>query len=270
MKKLALPLFFLATLFFGGSFVFAQEDYEFEEYDDFQEPASGYFAFGLGPMASVSKLDFDALNQKLANGNFGFNGAKFDGYLTQYGGGVFIAIGIIPNARAGVFWLDGSKKLTEKDDSLTLGGEAYYRNFAINSSFTAISFDYVILPFKSANFSIVPSISIGRGTFSLEYYQTKGESSWSDFTSSPNPNESYDKLETGYWIFEPSINFEYSPTLFAAIRLGIGYSIAANGDFFFKEDWSRGGNGKISGVPSDLNASGLSFNIGLFLGIFNY
>jgi hypothetical protein len=61
----------------------------------------------------------------------------------------------------------------------------------------------------------------------------------------------------------PNLNVEYAFTLVSMVRLNVGYNLS------FMQDWRADNASTLTGVPTSINASGLTAQVGLFVGLFN-
>jgi hypothetical protein len=61
----------------------------------------------------------------------------------------------------------------------------------------------------------------------------------------------------------PRLNVEYAFTSFSMIRVNAGYNLS------FMGDWQADNISTVTGVPSSINGTGLTVQVGLFVGLFN-
>lgn len=265
----------LITLLFVTTINMFSQDEEIDdltfEVTPLQEEKPPYFSVAGGYMGTIVFLNFDELN-KTAKG-LALEELSSPIYMSGVQG--FSAIGIIPNLRLG-FQGMGGWRLVESDvkipknpiavpplnDSITVK-----RSFEYAVSYNGISIDYGIILFKSL--AIVPGITVGWGDVTLESFQTKNDIDWNNYGNENNFETDYFKRAKAVFSYvQPNLNIEYALTPFFMFRFNAGYfySFALTGDW----DWKYNRSASMKNTPSDINASGLSVQFGLFLGLFNY
>lgn len=236
-----------------------EDDYDFSEIP-VEEEDIPYIGVGGGYQLLVTLLDMTELNK--VNASLGLG--AFTGGLFMHGGGGWTAIGIIPNVRLGVFGGAGSKEVTKTE---TIADSAFDRSMRFSAGYTVAHIDYAIPVFSK--FTVAPGVMIGGGSTTLEYTQTKEGTSFSSLfdpakSNGPGGDLSYQTSVTrSYPVFIPTLNIEYALTQFILVRAGAGYSMTT----LFGDTWDDRHGNVVSGVP-DINADGLTFSAGLFLGLF--
>jgi hypothetical protein len=247
-------------------------DFEMQDYEQFEDEATPYFAIGGGPVLNMLFLDFDEINNFLSSTgyNLGNEDFKLDGILYQFGAQGVISIGLVDNVRIGVIGMGGKKSPKDPLDLKVpdISGDSVdvKRFLDFYSGYTGITLDYEIVPFKNFNFAIVPGITLGWGILKLECYQTQSGINWKDYNPGNDGVNFSSTMQTSFWNAIPKLSFEYSPTFLSMFRASIGYSTS------FGYDWYLNNNGdaKVKDVPAGINTNGLTIQLAILLGIFNY
>jgi hypothetical protein len=255
MKKLNKILFLILIIICTG-LVYAQDNRldstHFEEAPVITEKPV-YFGIGLGYVGTFifpSYTDINKINEK-------FPGLpQFSGPVFLSGAHGFTGIGVIPNLRVGFFGYSGSSSVTKQNpDTSTLGSN-------ISLSLTGISIDYGMVLFKS--FAILPGLNLGWSNVTLDYYQVKSNIDWNNFTNGTLQSSYLNRAEGSFWFVQPHIDIEYALKPFLMIRGNISYGLS------FSSSWKYNTNATLNNVPSGINSSGLSLQIGIFIGLFNF
>jgi hypothetical protein len=232
-----------------------EDDYDFSEIP-VEEEEIPYIGVGGGYQLQMVLLNLDELNALV--GSLGI--PEFSGGLFMHGGGGWTAIGIVPNLRVGVFGGGGSKEQSAED---TTGGGTR-RSLQFINGFTAALIDYAITPF--ARFTIAPGVMLGGGSTTVEFTQTRDDVSYGSlFAPSPaggTASNHQASMTRTYVHLVPMINLEYALTQFILLRAGGGYSLS------FGDTWTDRHGTDIASVPEKLNANGPTFQVGVFLGLF--
>jgi hypothetical protein len=198
--------------------------------------------------------DFTKLNETVG----AITGGTLNGPMWLLGGQGFVAIGIIPNVRVGVFSVAGSSSSERESGGVT-------RRAEYNMSMTGMNIDYAFMPFKG--FAVLPGVNLGAGTVSFEASQSSGSRTFPQtFPPSglpPTATSYMSFIRANHFFVQPNVNLEYAFSLLTMIRLNVGYS------FSFMGDWRADKVAAIANVPSSYNASGVTAQIGLFVGLFN-
>ncbi len=246
-------------LFFSGN-IFAQDDrldeLEFES-ATIKEEKPPYFAIGGGYTGTFIFTNFTELNKKLLEPTFNFSQDALTAPIFLSGVQGFTAIGIIPNVRLGFLGMGGSKTVEKKDSLINLNKHVEY-----SMSFQGVSIDYGIILMKSL--ALIPGITFGWGTRTIEVYQAPSEISWDKFNAIANLNNFLNRAEGNFYFLQPNINFEYALTPFFMIRANAGYALSFGGE------WKFNRTANLTGVPKKIDANGFTVQLGLFLGLFNY
>lgn len=223
-----------------------------------------YFAIAGGYTGTFIFLNFDNLNKHLSDNGFGFATDAFKKPLYMSGAQGFTAIGIIPNLRVGFFGMGGS---SIAEMNTTIDSVACKRSFNYSVSFNGLNIDYAIVPWKSVAF--IPGVSFGWGSLTMESYQNQtGDNSWIDLKPNANAINYFNRAKATYSFIQPNLNVEFAVTTFFGLRLSAGYmwTFSFTGDY----GWQYNNTSKLVDVPKSINASGLTLQFGLFMGLFNY
>lgn len=257
---LSLIMVSILSLVFFIEIAFSQDDrldeLEFESVT-IKEEKPPYFAIGGGYTGTFIFLNFDELNKKLSEQTYSFPKDAFSSPIFLSGVQGFTAIGIIPNVRLGFLGMGGSKTVEKKDTVINLNKSVEY-----SLSFQGISIDYGIILMKSL--ALIPSITFGWGTRTIEVYQAPSEISWDRFEAIGDINKFLNRAEGNFYFVQPNVNFEYALTPFFMIRANAGYALSFGGE------WTFNRTSKLINVPSKIDANGFTVQLGLFLGLFNY
>lgn len=258
-----MKVFFRALLILCAcTTLWAQDDQldEFTIEDVPDEKATPYFGIGGGFIASFNFLKMDEVNNLL---NQVLPGEKFDAPLVMFGAQGLVPVPFIEGSRVGFTSLSGS---LAAEGTQTVGTTAYKRKFELEASYNAISFDYGFIPFEGL--ALLPSIMGGWGTMTISASQTpdgvdreiNGEFDFGNPTSN-----NFREISSGYGAITPNLNIEYAINRFGMIRVNAGYTIA------FPGDWEvDNGLALVKNVSEDISMSGLSAQVGIFIGLFNH
>jgi hypothetical protein len=246
--------YLLVTLVLIGSLatsMFAQDDklsqFSFEDVptEDVRPP---YFAVAGGPTATWLFTNLTDVNS-LVNG---ITGNSYSAPLLMFGGEGFAAIGFIPNVRVGIMGASSFNPLQN---------EAKTRRVEYTVSLTGVIIDYAITPLKG--FSIVPGVVGGIGGVNLEISQSGGNQIFPQISPTITSANYMRRLRTSMTFVMPRLNIEYAFTSFSMIRINAGYNLSFTGD------WQGDNISAVTGVPATINGTGLTAQIGLFVGLFN-
>jgi len=126
--------------------------------------------------------------------------------------------------------------------------------------------DYGFVLFKSL--AVLPGINLGWGGLTLESYQGVTDYNWSNFNTKVDSLNFMNRAKTTFSFIQPNLSIEWTLTPYFMIRgnVGYNYSFALSGDW----DWELNKYSNLKEVPKGINASGLTAQFGIFLGLFNY
>lgn len=182
----------------------------------------------------------------------GIVGNSYSTPLLMFGGEGFFAIGFIPNVRVGII---GATSFN------ALQNEARTRRIEYSLSQTGLAVDYAITPLKG--FSIIPGVVGGLGLTNFEITQASGNQTFQQITPTTTAANYMRRLRSNYTFVQPRLNLEYAFTSFSMIRVNAGYNLS------FMGDWQADNVTTVTGVPAGINATGLTVQVGLFVGLFN-
>ena len=255
MKKTALSLLFIAfvALIFSGD-VLAQDDklnqFSFEDVPT-EEAKPPYFAISGGFISTWLFTNLSDVNT-LASAAVG---GGYNSPIVLFGGEVFAAIGIIPNVRVG-FMSIGSV------NTLQSSGSSPAKQTEYSVSMNGLSIDYAFTPFKG--FSLVPGVRGGWGDVNIEVSESASSSqAFPIYPIALAGGNAMRRMRSDMFFVMPNLNIEYAFTLVSMVRLNVGYNLS------FMQDWRVDNIANLTGVPNTINATGLTAQIGLFVGLFN-
>lgn len=207
-----------------------------------------YFAVAGGPTATWLFTNLSDVNSFIN----GIAGSSYASPLLMFGGEGFFAIGFIPNVRAGIMGAASINTIQNTDKT---------RRVEYSLSLTGIVLDYAITPFKG--FSIIPGVAGGLGVSNFEITQASGNQTFGQITPTPAATNYMRRLRSNLTYVMPRLNLEYAFTSFSMIRVNAGYNLS------FMGEWQADNLSPVSGVPAGINATGLTVQVGLFVGLFN-
>jgi hypothetical protein len=194
----------------------------------------------------------------------GAGGEPFsDGGMYLHGGGGAIYIMVLPNVRVGGMGMSGSTITSKLVNGVRKESE-------LSVGMGGLTFEYVYT--LGGKLDMALGSMVGWGSTGLTLRQNIGtEKSWSTewgtFGSGNYQNGAQivdvrRDMRGSFFTLVPSVNFEYAPLSWLAIRLGASYV----GMFF--PSWTLDTEYDLKGVPSDIKGSGFMINGGILLGTF--
>ncbi|MCE2755012.1 MAG: hypothetical protein LW818_03290 [Ignavibacteriae bacterium] len=258
----------LAMLFSSIASLKAQDDrldeLTFEE-TVIQEEKVPYFGVGGGFVVSLFTPELKDVNAQLSTAGL----SELTTPLTMTGAIGVATIGILPNVRISIANLGGSISTAEKE--FTINQQQYLRSASLSNAYTGFGFDYAFSLAKSLY--LIPGISGGWGTMEITTTQyAKGvETSNSTIGGSPNDVNVFNhSLRNNYFMVNPGLSVEFAPALLGSdkpriitVRAHAGYALS------FMGDWKENGKTIVNNVSSGIDASGLAFQLGFMIGLFN-
>lgn len=256
MKRFASLVFMpLVIIAFFASSVMAQDDklnqFSFEDVPT-EEAKPPYFAVSGGFISTwlfSNVTDLNTLTNSIV-------GANYNAPFVLLGGEAFAAIGIIPNVRVGLMSIGGTNTL----QSVSAGGQPTRQTEYTINMFGA-SIDYAWTPFKG--FSLIPGVRGGTGAINYEISQNSSTTQTYPLFPIASTANSMRRMRANMVFVMPNLNIEYAFTLVSMVRLNVGYNLS------FMQDWRADNVSTITGVPASINATGLTAQVGLFVGLFN-
>ena len=243
----------LAMLFSSIASLKAQDDrldeLTFEE-TVIQEEKVPYFGVGGGFVVSLFTPELKDVNAQLSTAGL----SELTTPLTMTGAIGVATIGILPNIRISIANLGGSISTAEKE--FTVNQQQYLRSASLSNALY-----------------LIPGISGGWGTMEITTTQyAKGvETSNSTIGGSPNDVNVFNhSLRNNYFMVNPGLSVEFAPALLGSdkpriitVRAHAGYALS------FMGDWKENGKTIVNNVSSGIEASGLAFQLGFMIGLFN-
>jgi hypothetical protein len=178
-------------------------------------------------------------------------------FLTGGGGAAYIMI--VPNLRVGGVGMGGSISSTSLDAT------GLRRDAELHVGFGGVTVEYVVPLIE--HLDIAFGALLGTGGIDLTVRQNSGgQSTWigeSGYLGGtgrvPNVTRKYGG---SFFVFAPSVNFEYGILSWIGFRLGATYvGMAA-------PSWKVDDEYELLGVPSKVSGRGFMINAGLFVGTF--
>lgn len=230
-----------------------------------QEEKIPYFGVGGGFVVSLFSPELQEVNAQLSTAGLG----ELSTPLTMTGAIGVATIGILPNVRVTISNLGGSIATDEK--AFTIGQKEYLRSASLSNAYTGFGFDYAFSLAKSLY--LIPGVTGGWGTMEISTTQyAKGvETTNNTFGGTPgDANVFSHSLRNNYFMVNPGLSVEFAPALLGSdkprivtVRAHAGYALS------FMGDWKENGKSVVTNVPSGIEASGLAFQLGFMIGLFN-
>lgn len=215
------------------------------------------FGGGIGYVPAWYVPNVDPINTQLKQ--IGMSELSASGFYSSGIAG-FLYLGFVKNLRLGGMGYGGSLSTSQ-----IVSNEN--REVIYDLSGGGVTIEYT-LPFVK-DFGISVGAAIGVGSLELDIYRSTGNFTWEGtWGELSDPNISSDsfsrKLKNSYWMFTPTLNFDYPIYRFVTLRLGVGYQIA------FADEWTVDNDQPITGIPSDLNSNSFFIQSGIFIGFFSF
>ncbi|MBU3741899.1 MAG: hypothetical protein FGM24_06390 [Candidatus Kapabacteria bacterium] len=251
----------IAAFMLAATLVTAQDDrlgeISFDEVTLTEEKVP-YFAVGVGFTASAMFPDLADVSAHATSYGLG----ELSGPMFVSGADIFTAIAIVPNVRAGFYWLGGGLETT---GNIQVSNQPITRTMSYTFEMRGVYFDYAFVPTKGL--AILPGLRAGWGTQSIELYQGAASRSWSDFAGPndllPSP-DAYQLLQRDVLHVAPQLNIEYALTPFLNLRAAAAYQMQVSA-----ADWISTKTSTVAGLPDGINMNAFSASIGVFVGLFN-
>jgi hypothetical protein len=215
------------------------------------------FGGGIGYVPAWYIPNVDPVNYQL--NQIGMTELSTSGFYSSGIAG-YLYVGFVKNLRIGGMGYGGSKSTSETIDDVN-------KEVVYSLGGGGVTLEYTLPFVKDIGISI--GAVIGAGNLELDMYSSSGEFSWEgswEGLSDPNSNSGtyYRKLNNSFWMFTPTLNFDYPIYRFVSLRLGAGYQIA------FADEWTADNDRTVSGIPSDLNSNSFFVQSGIFIGFFSF
>jgi hypothetical protein len=149
--------------------------------------------------------------------------------------------------------------------SSVVGLDGYRRDADIDISFGGGTVEYSI-PITE-RFDLVPGIMLGGGGIDLNLRKDKPSNKiWNElineYGSSDSTGNFRRTFKGSFFIFQPSLNFEYALLRWVGLRVGVSYV------GMISPTWKLDDAFDVVSVPDKLSGKGLMINAGVFLGTF--
>ncbi|MFM7157132.1 MAG: hypothetical protein ACKO2H_01285 [Bacteroidota bacterium] len=257
------------TIFLASGFILRAQDDRLDEltFEEtvIQEEKVPYFGVGGGFMISLFSPNLTDVNTQITSAGF----SELTTPITMTGALGVATIGIIPNVRISITNLSGSASTPDK--SFSVNSNEYLRSVTLSNAYTGFGFDYAFSLAKSLY--LLPGFTGGWGTMDIVTAQYAKAANTSNNGIGGNPadaNVFNHSLSNDYFMINPGLSVEFAPALLGndkprivTVRAHAGYSLS------FMGDWKENGKTIVNNVPTGINASGLAFQIGFMIGLFN-
>jgi hypothetical protein len=241
-KKLIFTIFFFATIYSYG-----------QPGQFFDAPFGG----GIGYVPAWYIPNVDPINIQLKE--TGMPELSKSGFYSSGIAG-FLYLGFIKNIRFGGMGYGGSLSSSKTEGNIS-------REVIYSLGGGGFTVEYT-LPFIK-NMGVSVGAAIGAGSLELDIYRSTGnfswEGTWDEFYDLNTSSENFSrKLKNSFWMFTPTLNFDYPIYRFVTLRLGVGYQLT------FADDWKADNDQPVSDIPSDLNSNSFFIQSGIFIGFFSF
>lgn len=211
-----------------------------------------------GFTSSLLFFDVAPINEILRNTNSAEIGSKF---IPLYGGQGYGYIMFIKNFRVGGMGMSGTVKTkslfgsTRRDVEVTVG-------------YGGVTVEYVVPVFSRLDITV--GTLLGGGGMDIKITRDEGNAKvwddlWNEFGTNAFPVTDYSRTLSGsFFIYLPSVNFEFAVLQWLGVRAGVSYLGMSSGS------WKLDDKHDVYGVPSSINGKGWMINGGVFLGTFVY
>ena len=244
-------------------YLFSQDsDLDKLPYDDtpVQEQSKNYFVIGGGYSLGYNMINVDAYNKLLKN-QFGLS--EMSGGIVMHGGVGFTGIPFIENFRVGIQSAGGSQLNTKNEGGYTL-------EQSLSLKMTSINFDYGYI--ITNHLALLMGADIGWGNSNLSLIKSNANTNWVDISPNLDTNSYNYSIEKNFMYLKPKVSVEWAATSFLMFRLMAAYNLTFDNPFSSEIDkaWRLNKLTTISNTPNGLSNSGIYFEFGVFLGLFNY
>jgi hypothetical protein len=178
------------------------------------------------------------------------------------GGSGAAYIMLVPNLRIGGVGMSGNQKTTSLDAATGIRREA-----EMKIGYGGVTVEYVVPIVERFDFAFGVMLGAGGMDITLRQYNG-GANTWKseqDLLGSSLGNTGNNLTRTlngSFFVYVPSVNFEYAVLNWMAIRLGASYvGMAA-------PSWKVDGNFDLLNVPSEVSGRGFMVNAGILVGTF--
>lgn len=258
MKKILLLIFLFSVSLFSQD-----DDLDNLPFDD--EPLiskeRNYFAIGGGYTIGTLRLNLDEFNKLLKNQ---FSRSKFDNSLIMHGGAAFTGIPFIKNLRLG-YHSYGGNLLNESTEGDIKKSEE------LSVTLSGINVDYGYVPID--NLAIMGGLGLGWGSINFDIAKGAAAYDWNMLNDNTVDVDNYFlHAEKSFMYITPTVSVEWATTSFLMIRALVNYNLSFNNPIASSEDqsWKINKVAQLNSTPNGLSSNGFYFEVGIFLGLFNY
>ncbi len=256
-------LLIVLLLVASSTWVVAQQDDDEEPLPPARRSMGPKIGGAAGFTQNILFLDMSPINDILA----GSKAAKFEGNgLLMLGGQGYGYILILPNFRVGGMGASGTRKSTSVE--IQQSGFDIRRDVELSVGYGGVTMDYVIPVMPRLD--VAAGILLGGGGLSFKMTRDDGSQKvwtgvWDEFgTSNPagSPFNYSRTLSGSFFIFQPTVNVEFSLLRWLGLRAGASYLGMAGGN------WKVDDKNDLLGVPDKISGKGWMINGGIFIGTF--
>ena len=259
----------MMMLVVANTWVIAQKDEEDEPLPPPRRAMGPKFGGAVGLTSNLLFLDMDPINAVLK----GANAAPFDGnaiFMNGVQGYGYILL--LKNFRVGWMGASGTRKSTSLE--ILQSQITIRRDVELSVGYGGVTLDYVlpVIP----RLDVTAGFLLGSGGMSFKLTKDDGTAKlwsspngsggiWDGFgksDASGNPSNYSTTLSGSFFVYQPSVNFEYALLRWLGLRVGASYSGMAG------NSWKVDDNYDLLGVPDKINGRGWMLNGGIFLGTF--
>ncbi len=186
-----------------------------------------------------------------------------DGVLMVGGGGAAYIM-LVPNLRIGGMGMGGDISST------SLNTDGVRRDAELSVGFGGVTIEYVFPVLE--RFDIAVGGMLGGGGIDITLRQDAGgnktwNQEWGNFGTGNYQiggqiNNITRKLSGSYFVWIPSVNFEYAVIGWGGVRLGMSFVGMSS------PSWKLDDKYDLLGVPGNINGEGWMINAGIFVGTF--
>jgi len=261
-------LLVMMLLMVSGTWVLAQQDDDDEPLPPPRRSMGPKIGGAGGFTQNILFLDMGPINEVLNSAN----AAPFEGNgLLMIGGQGYGYILLLPNFRVGGMGGSGTRKSTKLE--VLQSGFDIRRDVELSVGYGGVTMEYVIPVIPRLDIAV--GALLGSGGMSFKMTRDDGSAKiwsdpngntgvWDEFRSSaPNGPFNYSRTLSGsFFIYQPSLNVEFSLLRWLGLRVGTSYlgMVGSN--------WKVDDKYDLLGVPDKISGKGWMINGGIFVGTF--
>lgn len=257
-------MFRFLFLFFLSNFILFSQDEDLDKlpYNDtpVEQQNRNYFVIGGGFSINYYMLNVDEYNNLMKN-QFGLG--EFKSGMIMQGGVGFTGLPITKNLRVGVRSVGGSNQITSNKDKYSID-----QTLSLNMTGITIDYGYIL----TNHLALLLGAEIGWGNTNLHLSKGLQNKDWGSLNPNLDDSTYNFSLDKNFAYFSPHASIEWAATSFLMFRFMASYNVAFDNPFSGAEDksWRLNNVTTISNTPNKLSNSGINFEFGIFLGLFNY